>query len=273
MKSRAPLESGVFKLLDHREPALIFAAHPDDETVSASFLCQSLRKLKIVQVTDGSPRDLADATKQGFATREAYASARCAETKRALAIARRSGIEVVHLGFVDQEPSFDLLELVASVLDLLSRSVPRIIFTHPYEGGHPDHDATAFAVHAAVTLRALDGVPPPLLSEFASYHAGEHGVQFLEFLNPHEDVVTVRLSAKQLERKKRMLSAHKTQRETLRGFPIVAERFRAAPRYYFSRPPHGGRLHYENYDWKMSGRRWRKLAKNALHALHLDEPL
>src|ERR1700756_1414843 len=99
MKSRAPLESAFFKLFDRREPALLFAAHPDDETVSASVLCQSLRKLTIVQVTDGSPRDLADARKIGFATREAYASARCAETKRALAIARPSGIEVVHLGF------------------------------------------------------------------------------------------------------------------------------------------------------------------------------
>ena len=36
----------------------------------------------------------------------------------------------------------------------------RVVVTHAYEGGHPDHDAVAFAVHAAVAevLGAADAL-------------------------------------------------------------------------------------------------------------------
>ena len=35
-------------------------------------------------------------------------------------------------------------------------------------------------------------------------------------------------------------------------FPIAIERFRPAPDYDFTQPPHEGRLFYENYDWGMT---------------------
>ena len=36
---------------------------------------------------------------------------------------------------------------------------PDVVLTHPYEGGHSDHDSTAFAVHLAAGILRRDGRP------------------------------------------------------------------------------------------------------------------
>ena len=59
------------------------------------------------------------------------------------------------------------------------------------------------------------------------------------------------------------------QRAVLAPFPIGEEAFRTAPAYDFTRPPHPGRLHYENYPWGMDGARFRDLAAQALRELGL----
>jgi hypothetical protein len=56
----------------------------------------------------------------------------------------------------------------------------------------------------------------------------------------------------------------------LRGFATKFERFRVAPPYRFTRPPHGALL-YEQFDWGMDGARWRALAGAALRDLDLEE--
>jgi LmbE family N-acetylglucosaminyl deacetylase len=57
-----------------------------------------------------------------------------------------------------------------------------VVLSHPYEGGHPDHDATAFAVHAACRLMARRVGGSPRIVEFACYHAGEGSLRTGEFL-------------------------------------------------------------------------------------------
>ncbi len=47
----------------------------------------------------------------------------------------------------DQETAFQLAAIVHELIPVLA-SAERVI-THPYEGGHPDHDTAAFAVAAA----------------------------------------------------------------------------------------------------------------------------
>jgi LmbE family N-acetylglucosaminyl deacetylase len=224
-------------------------------------------------VTDGAPRDLGDALHAGFSDRESYAKARGEESIRALAISQIPRTNVRCLAFVDQESSLELVELVSSIKDMLVDLQPGIIFTHPYEGGHPDHDATSFAAHAAIALLPKDRKQSALLYEFTSYHAGTGTTDPTDFLNPGTDVITVSLCQEERGRKLEMIVCYQTQRETLRGFPIEMERFRPAPKCYFSQPPHSGRLHYENYDWKMCGDRWRNLAQDALRDLGLEEPL
>ena len=43
-------------------------------------------------------------------------------------------------------------------------------------------------------------------------------------------------------------------------FPIEMERFRVAPCYDFSRPPHAGPLWYEILGFSMGGEMWRRAA-------------
>jgi N-acetylglucosamine malate deacetylase 2 len=53
----------------------------------------------------------------------------------------------------------------------------------------------------------------------------------------------------------------------LRRVPLDVERFRPAPVYSFTEPPHPGKLFYENFDWGMTAERWRRLAAEALEEL------
>ena len=202
------------------------------------------RELMIVHVTDGSPLDLHDATVNGFPTREAYARERRSELESAL---RTGGVtaELRCLDIVDQRASFELPRIIASIGRILREYKPEVIWTHPYEGGHPDHDACAFAVHAASA-----GLPA---AEFASYHAGPNGIVTGEFLPSEQAIVTHELTAEERVIKVRMLACFATQRETLSQFPVHRERYRWSPEYDFTRPPHEGQLYYENFPWGMSG--------------------
>jgi N-acetylglucosamine malate deacetylase 2 len=57
--------------------------------------------------------------------------------------------------------------------DLLEQHRPEVIVTHSYEGGHPDHDACAFAVHHALELTRAQ--PVPVIVEASFYHIGPQG--------------------------------------------------------------------------------------------------
>lgn len=251
-------------------PVLIIGAHPDDETLGASAVIAAQAPM-IIQVTDGAPNNPADWRKLGFRCREAYAGARRSESLRALATAGVRAENLVQLGFVDQESSFDPRQLISTMAALLEGKSSFAVFTHPYEGGHPDHDATALAVHAAMALLPMDNRPS--LYEFTSYHASANGLETLEFLGIQTEVNTIFLSPEQCERKRRMLACYETQRETLSQFAVSREKFRPAPKYVFTQAPHPGRLHYENYEWKITGDHWRALARQALQDLHLEKPL
>ena len=140
---------------------------------------------------------------------------------------------------------------------LLAQHGVRCILTHPYEGGHPDHDATAFIAHHA-------GLP---VIEFASYHAAPGGGMRTGCFLPGPEPLVLDLTPDEQARKRAMLAAFATQAATLAPFGTEREAFRTAPHYDFTQPPHAGRLHYEHYDWGMTGERWRALAAEAHQAL------
>ena len=54
-----------------------------------------------------------------------------------------------------------------------------------------------------------------------------------------------------------------TQAPLLVPFPLAHVALRPAPAYDVSAPPHPGTLHYERFDWGMTGARWRELAARA----------
>jgi hypothetical protein len=72
------------------------------------------------------------------------------------------------------------------------------------------------------------------------------------------------LSVAEQRSKREAFECFATQRHTLSLFDVARERSRPAPRYDFTRPPHEGQLYYEQFDWGVTGERFREIAGGAL---------
>lgn len=239
-----------------RARLMVVVAHPDDEVIGAGARLSDLTSAFFVHVTTGTTSDC-DGN---------YEPQRGVELVAALKMAGLSCRQLRPLGLPDQALTGSLVDLTRRLSSLIAAERPAAILTHPYEGGHPDHDAIAFAVHAA--CRALPNSPPVI--EMAFYHQGTHGIRTGEFL-PDGDTPQVRfpLSETQRDFKRRLLNCFTSQAETLGYFTLDMEQFRLAPHYNFTEPPHVGRLFYENFNWGIrSGAEWRGLAREALLELH-----
>jgi LmbE family N-acetylglucosaminyl deacetylase len=242
---------------------MIVSPHPDDEVIGAGSRLPLLSNTVVVQVTYGSPPNISDARAAGCSSAEDYADLRRRELSTALALAGLR--ETVELGFPDQRVSFKMPELAASLEDLIREHAPEFIFTVPYEGGHPDHDATALAVSLAV--RNLRTWERPRIVEMLSYHHCNGACEMERFLDENaHSVLEIDLCPEEREFKRRLFECFASQRRVLCWFPIRIEKFRFAPDYDFSKPPHPGTLYYEKFPWGMQGAQWRDLAQTALAA-------
>ena len=121
---------------------LLIAAHPDDEVIGAGIQMTrwNPEQVTFIHVTDGSPLDPKHAQAAGFDTREEYATERRSELGRALKLAGMGEARCLELGYVDQQAHLHLVELVERLAELIAEIRPSVIYAHPYEGGHPDHD-------------------------------------------------------------------------------------------------------------------------------------
>jgi N-acetylglucosamine malate deacetylase 2 len=248
---------------------MVVGAHPDDETAFAGFRLPRLASAQFVCVTNGSPRDGVDAARYNL-TPDAYAHARARELQEVLGSCGIPASHIRILGYTDQEAALHLAAITRLLTALFQQHEVEAVLTHPYEGGHPDHDATAFAVHAAARLLAQQGRRTPAIVEMACYHEGREGFRAGAFLGVGPDDTVLHLTAEEQDRKRALLDRFATQRHTLPYLPVAVECYRRAQPCEFLQPPHAGQLHYERQPWGMTGERFRSLAAQALQELGLE---
>jgi LmbE family N-acetylglucosaminyl deacetylase len=244
--------------------ALLVFAHPDDEVIAVGGRMGRFAASHFLHVTDGAPRNEQDSRSHGFARLEDYRRARRQEFEAMLAEAGIPDASRECLAVADQEASLHLIELTERLAERIEQYRPEAIFTHAYEGGHPDHDACAFAVHHAVGR--CDGAAVAIV-EAPFYNLPFRGqARFLDRKGASEEIV-YKLSAAERERKDELFACFTTQRETLRAFDTAVERYRLAPAYEFCAPPHDSPVLYDEYAWGMDSQRFSELAREAEEAL------
>jgi LmbE family N-acetylglucosaminyl deacetylase len=245
--------------------ATLVAAHPDDETLGLGIGLSRFSRPTLIHLTDGVPRDPSHAERHGFADPAAYAEARRRELDAALKLLGLGGARRIGYGLVDQETALDLAALTRRLAENLAGQA--VVITHPYEGGHPDHDAAAFAVQAAC---ALLGAAAPARWEFAGYHLGAESPAVGAFApDAASPEIEVLLTDEDRARRVSAAAVFESQVSTLRWLTAETERLRPAPTYDFTLPPPPARVMYDIWGWPLSSAAWREKAAEALVELDL----
>lgn len=248
---------------------LLALAHPGDETVGAASRLTRIDAAAFVYATSGAPSDLRPARAAGCETAEEYAQLRRRETFRALAHVGISSERVVFLDYPDQQAALRLAPLAADLRRWIVATQPEVVLTHSYEGVHPDHDAVAFAVHAAVAaVRREEGTGPTII-EFATDQPHDNETDCVGY-SPCEAsaAYTVQLTADGRALKQRLLACHRSQAHMGNSFLLDEESFRLAPAYDFTRPPcEGGPQYYEQHGGGLTATQWIELVAAAQQQL------
>lgn len=251
--------------IDRSLRVAVLAAHPDDETIGASSLLARSHNPLVIYLTDGAPRDAKLWSPDFNGSRKEYAVLRREEAWNALSHVGVTKSQIRYLGAVDQEAAFEAGELVRQLAELLTECGPDMLITHPYEGGHPDHDTAALVARLALT--SLVNGESPALVEMTSYHARDGRCVSGEFLEAVADEISLQLTPADRDRKRKMFDAYASQHLVLSAFDTRQEQWRKAPEYDFSQPPHMGRLWYECMGWPMTGKNWCVLAAETITAI------
>jgi LmbE family N-acetylglucosaminyl deacetylase len=215
---------------------VLVVAHPDDEVISCSGALCCLADVTIVQLTEDTP---------------------AREAERAAAqVAGGWKVPVIFGGMHFRMAHLEAARLRSLVAEVIAGA--DVIWTHPYEGGHLDHDTAAWIVQSvAGSILRL---------EFASYHMGAGKAHVFGDFWPdvEHQAAAVRLSGERLDRKLAAIEAYASQAGILRKFRQPdREAYRVAPYYDFSRPAPPPRARWDVKGYQPSTIDWRRMIAQA----------
>ncbi len=259
--------------LARQSRCVVIVAHPDDDVVGAGGLISRLNNVTVLHVTDGVSRKGPEAEADAAAGESAEVARPSRESRTALALANVPPEQIVEFGLSTEQAPFELADLTRRIASFLIQIAPDIVLTNPYEGGDPDHDATAFATHAALRLMGQKGFEPPSIFEIAMYPTRDGNKRVLDFL-PSEaaEVTTLLLDKDARDLKRQMFDCFTMRPDLQRQNSFGRERFRRPPRYNFAAPPNGGKLNYERVAPGVDVGEWQELVRKAWSELFPGEP-
>jgi len=246
--------------LDTRNSSvMVFAPHPDDETIGAGgIIIQTVKNggsVKVIYLTSGISS--ANEKFEQIIIRE----------KELISAMKLAGINEDKLIFL-RHNSGDLTkisifnECIKKISQIISADVPDYIFIPAYEGGHIDHDMTNFILYKTLTALKLNRTQIFEYAEYTSYLKIDINsmkrvlrrfckicVPFVNFRFPnnfiphnrlsHIPTFQLKMSADELNLKLEMLKQYSSQNPTdlifWHGFP---DRFRKFFPYDYTKLPY-----------------------------------
>ena len=238
------------------ERVVVVVAHPDDEVLAAGCRMDRMTDLTVIHITDGSPRDMEDARREGL-SREDYAALRRREVAAAMD-ALGADPELLCYWHPDKESILHGPAILDQLTEDLRGAVA--VITHAYEHGHPDHDTAALCTHLALDRLRESGEAPEVY-EFPIYSL-ENGEPVFGRFSPDATApeTVLPLTDEDRARRNAALSAYGTQRGVLGFAGNWEERLRPAPAYDFRLPAPQEAAWYDRHGWVMTLTLWRQYA-------------
>ena len=233
---------------------LLILAHADDEVIgAASLLLREPEECFLLYLTDSAPDNPFFLERAGFSTREAYREQRQSELSAALALAHIEPRQVVILPVPDQQATRHIRASIAAVREVIDELQPERIFTHAYEGGHPDHDAAAVVAQRS---------GHPAVFEMPYYQAASGRMVAGDFVSSNGTEQQWTLTKTEEEAKQRLWDQFVSQRHVFARFSRAVEKYRPQPAYDFLSPPHPRPLYYETRPVGWNYEQWRDHVRN-----------
>ena len=209
---------------------LVFAAHQDDEVLGLGSTLAKHRsrgdRVTVVFTTNGAGANW----KESNAAKRAISAVRFQEARDALAVISIDAAEIICLGFPDGGLHRYIPEASDDIATLIRTIVPHTIYVHAMEGGHLDHDVTAFVVQEVSARLLIERV-----FEWAEYNSEARGGQPLadaRFASdpyvPDFDCAPTPFDQSEFTSKQQMLAKYASQAVSIRYYPFCSEILRKA---------------------------------------------
>ena len=213
-----------------RGGVLVFAAHQDDEVLGLGLTLARHRshgdRVTVVFTTNGAGGNWKDST----SVKRAVAAARFKEACEALGVIGIDVAEIVCLGFPDGGLHRYIPPASEDIATLIRAIAPHTIYVHAIEGGHRDHDVTAFIVQE-VSSRLLIG-PVFEWAEYNSDAPAGQPISDARFASdpyvPDFECTPVPFDQSEATSKQRMLAKYASQAVSIRYYPFRGEILRRA---------------------------------------------